>query len=62
MATIRQIVDKAVELKEAQVVLEALQDDKSRAQTRLAEVNAAIATQQPIVQSLADELKVMVNG
>ena len=62
MATIREVVDKAVELKAEQEKLEALVLDRQRAQTRLAETNAAIAAQQPVVQALADQLRALINA
>ena len=61
MATIREIVNKSVELKAEAEKLEALNDDRALAQQRVAEVNGQIMTQQPIVQSLIAELKLMVN-
>jgi len=62
MATIREVVDKAVELKAEQEKLEALLLDRQRAQTRLAEANAAITAQQPVVQALADQLRALINA
>jgi len=62
MATIREVVDKAVELKAEQEKLESLLLDRQRAQTRLAEANAAITAQQPVVQALADQLRALINA
>ena len=61
MATIRQIVEKSVELKVEAEKLEALTDDRALAQQRVADVNSQISAQTPIVQGLIAELKSMVN-
>lgn len=62
MATIRQVVDKAVELKAEQEKLEALLLDRQRAQQRFQDADATITAQQTVVNGLMNDLKMLING
>jgi hypothetical protein len=61
MATLKQIVLKAVELKDAADSLQNLQEDRITAQSRVDAVDSQIAVQQPVVLTLRNELKAMLN-
>lgn len=60
MATLREIADKGYALKVSLDTLEKMQQDKQLAQTRVQQVNAEIATQQTLVDTLKAELKAML--
>lgn len=60
MATIKQIVLKAVELKDEAEKLEKMKDDQSTAQARLDSATAQVSVQQPIVTALIAQLKAML--
>ena len=60
MATIKQIVLKAVELKEEAEKLEGMKNDQATAQARLDSATAEVNIQQPIVTALVAELKAML--
>lgn len=61
MATIKQIVLKAVEVKAAAEVLEGLLQDRNKAVARVDDVNGQIAPQQVEVNRLVAELKALLN-
>jgi len=60
MATIKQIVLKAVELKDEAEKLEGMKNDQATAQARLDSATAQVSVQQPIVTALIAELKAML--
>ena len=60
MATIKQIVLKAVELKDEAEKFEKMKDDQSTAQARLDSATAQVSVQQPIVTALIAQLKAML--
>ena len=61
MATIRQIVLKAVDLKAEVDKLDKLQQDRDTAKSRYEDAVAKINAQMPIVVALRDELKALIN-
>jgi len=60
MATIKQIVLKAVELKDEAEKLEGMKNDQATAQARLDSATAQVSVQQPIVTALIAQLKAML--
>ena len=60
MATLREIADKGYALKISLDTLEKMQQDKQLAQDRVQQVNAEIASQQVVVNTLRDELKALL--
>ena len=61
MATIRQIVLKAVDLKAEVDKLDKLQQDRDTAKSRYEDAVAKINAQLPTVVALRDELKALIN-
>jgi len=60
MATIKQIVLKAIELKDEAEKLEGMNDDQATSQNRLDAATTEVNIQQPIVTALVAELKAML--
>jgi len=60
MATIKQIVLKAIELKDEAEKLEGMIDDQATSQNRLDAATTEVNIQQPIVTALVAELKAML--